>query len=57
MNKPAYLSKINWLGILTALAGLAAFADQLPPAAAKWVLLASGVAAVVLRTFYTEVKP
>jgi hypothetical protein len=56
MNKPFAASKINWLGILTALAGAADVAGMLPPEAAKWVLLVSGVAAIVLRTFYTEAK-
>jgi hypothetical protein len=56
MNKPVYASKINWVGVLTALAGAAAFADALPAEFAKWVLLVSGLASVVLRTLFTEVK-
>lgn len=56
MNKPVLASKINWVGILTALTGAAAFADALPENFANYVLLVSGVAAVILRTFFTEVK-
>jgi len=53
-TKPFLLSKLNWLGILTTVAGLFAVADKFPPAVAKWVLVASGVAAVILRTFFTS---
>jgi hypothetical protein len=56
MNKPVFASKINWVGLLTALAGAAAFADALPAEFAKYILLISGIASVVLRSFFTEVK-
>lgn len=44
-------SKLNWLGILTALAGISDIADltQVP----DWALVVSGVATVLLRTFGT----
>lgn len=49
--KNALTSKLNWLGILTALAGIADIADivQLP----DWAIVVSGVATVLLRTLGT----
>ena len=51
--KGFFASKLNWLGMLTALVALAQFADVLPDPYGKWVLAISGVATVILRTFGT----
>jgi hypothetical protein len=55
-SKWAVFSKLNWLGVVMFVAGLAEIANQLPSAIAKLVLPASGVAVVVLRTFFTATR-
>ena len=49
-------SKLNWLGILTVLIGLAEVADQVPEPYGKWALAISGCATIVLRTFFTATR-
>lgn len=53
-SKPFIASKINWLGILTAAAGLGGFAHYLPDSISKYLLAASGIAVILLRTFGTS---
>lgn len=54
MTKHFAASKINWLGILMVLAALADYKDMLPAEWVKPILVVSGVAVVILRTFYTD---
>lgn len=53
-TKRFFASKLNWLGILTALAGADALASRVPPAWAPWVTFIAGAATVILRTFATH---
>lgn len=52
-TKSLFASKINILGLLTVLAGLASYNDIIPPEWSKYALAISGAAAIVLRTFFT----
>ena len=51
-SKPWWKSKTVWLGIVASVAGLSGLpiVAVLPPKAAAYVLTASGIAGVVLRT-------
>lgn len=50
------LSKINWVGFITALIGILGFTSQLQLSAEamKWIALITGVLTIVLRTFFTS---
>lgn len=49
------LSKINWLGFITAAIGILSLADQLnlSPDAMKIVMVITGILTVILRTFFS----
>lgn len=49
------LSKINWLGIITAAIGILSLADQLnlSPEAMKIIMVITGILTVILRTFFS----
>ena len=53
-SKPFLSSKLNWLGIVTFIAGLGAFADKVPAAWLPYLTAAAGIATVLLRTFGTS---
>jgi hypothetical protein len=52
--KAFHLSKLNWLGILTFIAGAGVYQGVLPPAAAPYILAVAGFATVIIRTFFTS---
>lgn len=54
MSKPFFASKLNWLGIVTFVAGLGAFAKVLPEKYGAILLSVAGLATVILRTFGTS---
>lgn len=56
MKKKFALSKLNWLGILTALIGILGLTSTLELSAEtmKVILFVSGGLTVILRTFYTS---
>ena len=56
MKKKFALSKLNWLGILTALTGILGLTSQLELSAEtmKIVLFITGTLTVILRTFFTS---
>jgi len=49
-------SKINWVGIITALIGVLGLTSQLQLSdeTMKWVALVTGILTIVLRTFFTS---
>jgi hypothetical protein len=49
-------SKINLTGILTALAGAGALAGYLPEKWGAYAAAIGGIAAIILRTWFTEKK-
>lgn len=53
-SKTFFASKINWLGIITVLAGLSQFVGVLPDNIGKYVATVSGIAMVILRTYGTS---
>lgn len=53
MPKGAMWSRINWVAILTAVAGASALGGYVPMSWLPTLMLASGVATYVLRTFFT----
>lgn len=63
MNKPMLKSKINWLGTLVTLLGIMTMpeaqkfvAEFVPQAILAKVIAGAGLATIVIRSFFTEVK-
>jgi hypothetical protein len=53
---PPLKSKINIVGILSALAGAGALAGYLPEKWGAYAAAIGGIAAIILRTWFTEKK-
>ncbi len=51
-SKSAFISKINWAGILAIVAGAGVLTDQLSPEVGAIVGAAAGIATILLRTFF-----
>lgn len=60
MEKPWYLSKLTWLGVITTLIGVLELIAQWLQAGAfqaqDFVLLAVGILTVILRVWFTDTK-
>lgn len=54
LTKSVFKSKLNLVGVLTLLAGLAVYADFIPPKYTSLLLAVAGFATAILRTFYTN---
>lgn len=50
------LSKINWVGFITAAIAILGLTNQLQLSAEvmKWIALATGILTIILRTFFTS---
>ncbi len=60
MDKPAYKSKLNWVGAVLVLGGLLSdpmIKEFIPPEIASKVMWISGALVLILRTFFTTSGP
>ena len=63
MNKPMLKSKLNWIGALVTLLGIIAMpetqkfvAEFVPQEILAKIIAGAGLATIVIRSFFTEVK-